>query len=559
MSFDGTFTHAMVAELQHNLIGGRISKIQQPFKNELVLTVRSNRTNYPLLLSANPLYSRIQTTNIRFANPDKPANFVMSLRKKIDGAIIKEIKQINNDRIVVLTLETKDELGYSISFKLIMEIMGRYSNVILVDQDNLIVDLIKHVPSSLNRYRILMPGQEYVFPPTTGKKNPFSDFSDTDLQDIRGNFEGIDKDTENELNYRLDHSEIKRVAFREFFKEIDQKPYPNIVKNDQQQKFYPIKYLSASEDADYYPSLSEMLDKFYQDRAQNDRVKSNGQNLLAVVNGVLKKDHAKIKHLKKDLAKTEKMEQYRLYGELLTTFMHEVKPNANKVELTNYYDNEPIEIPLDVRLTASENAQKYFKTYQKLKKSIAHIDEQLTQTQEEIDYLESVLYQIGESQLDNLLEIKDELIAGGYLSKKSQTKKKKKSTKEVGNKYLSSTGDLITVGQNNVQNDQLSLKIAKKDFIWLHVKNIPGSHVIISDNNPSETTLLEAANIAAFYSKAKNSSNVSVDYVPVKKLKKPNGAKPGFVIYEGQKTLVVTPDSQLVEQLKQNYLDSKDK
>lgn len=558
MSFDGVFTHAMVNELNNMLIGGRISKIQQPFKNELVLTVRSNRVNHPLLLSANPTYSRMQITQVDFSNPDRPSNFVMSLRKNIDGAIIKKIEQLDNDRVVSITLETKDELGYYINYRLIIEIMGRYSNVILLNSDDKIVDLIKHVSSSKNRFRILLPGENYVYPPASNKKNPFDDFSDLDLIDLRSNFEGIAKDTADELEYRMEHSDVKRVAFRDFFKEIDKQPTPNIVTSGSRINFYPIPYLSVTGERKEFSTLSEMLDVFYREKAQSDRVKSQAENLLNVVNGSLKKDKNKLKHLNKDLAKTEIMDQYRIYGELLTTYMHEVKQGMTKVELDNYYDNSKITIQIDPKLTPNGNAQKYFKTYQKLKNSISHIDEQLSETKAEIDYLESVLYQISESKLDNLQEIKAELISGGYISKKNQPKKRKIS-KDVGNKFLSSDGTVITVGRNNVQNNQLSLKVAKKTDIWLHVKNIPGSHVIISSSNPSEKTLSEAAILAAFYSKAKNSSKVEVDYVPTKLLKKPNGAKPGFVIYEGQKTLLANPELPIVEQLKQNYLAEQGK
>ncbi|GKQ42700.1 hypothetical protein RD055328_06230 [Companilactobacillus sp. RD055328] len=555
MSFDGVFTHAMVTELNKLLIGGRISKIQQPFNNELVLIIRSNRVNYPLLLSANPTYSRMQITHVDFANPDRPSNFVMSLRKNIDGAIIKEITQVDNDRIVTMTLETKDELGYKVSFKLIIEIMGRYSNIILVNKDNQIVDLIKHVPSSKNRFRVLMPGENYVFPPSSNKKNPFKDFSDLDLIDLRSSFEGLAKDTAEEIKYRMNKSEIKRVAFRDFFNEIDSNISPNVVTKNSKMNFYPIKYSSVDGDVKEFSSLSEMLDDYYREKAQSDRIRSQAENLLSVVNGALKKDKNKLKRLKSDMTKTETMDQFRINGELLTTYMHEVKQGMSSVTLDNYYDNSKITIKINPKLTPNGNAQRYFKTYQKLKKSIIHINEQVAQTQEEIDYLDSVLYQISESRLDNLQEIKAELIAGGYISKKNLPKKRKPN-KDMGNKFISTDGSLITVGRNNVQNDQLSLKTAKKSDIWLHVKNIPGSHVIISDNQPSEQTLNEAALLAAFYSKAKNSSKVEVDYVPIKQLKKPNGSKPGFVIYEGQKTLITTPDLQTVEQLKKNYLDS---
>ncbi|MGR3741805.1 Rqc2 family fibronectin-binding protein [Companilactobacillus sp. DQM5] len=560
MSFDGTFTHAMVNELKEKLLGGRISKIQQPFKNELVLTIRSNRKNYPLLLSANPIYSRIQITNIDFSNPDKPSNFVMSMRKNIDGSIITDIKQIGNDRIVVIYLETKDELGYQINFKIIIEIMGRYSNIVLVDNEEKIIDLIKHVSSSKNRFRTLMPSEKYVFPPKTNKKNPFNDFSDDDLKDLQNNFEGLGTDTTRELEFRLNESNIKRVAFRNFFNEINNNIYPNIIIKDNKSNFFPIEFKSFS-DSDKktsYFSLSEMLDVFFREKAQNDRVKSSGENLLLVVNSVLKKDKNKLKRLNKDLKKTENMDKYRIYGELLTTYMNNIKQGMSEIKVNNYYDNSELTIPLDNKLSPSANSQKYFKTYQKLKKSINFINTQIEETNAEINYLESVLYQISESKLDNLQEIKEELIVGGYIKKKNKTKKHK-NNKEIGNKFISTSGDLIIVGRNNIQNDQLTLRIAKKNYIWLHVKNIPGSHVVISSNDPDEETLLQAGKLAAYYSKAKNSSNVEVDYVPIKKIKKPNGAKPGFVIYEGQKTLVVTPEVELVEQLKENYLNLNSK
>lgn len=564
MSFDGIFTHLMVKELSEKLVNGRLSKVHQPYDNELMLVFRSQQQNYTLLLSANPNYARIQLTNIKYKNPSTPPNFCMTLRKHLEGSILQEIKQTNNDRIISFSFESRNDLGDLESIVLIVELMGRHSNIILLNKEtNKIIDTIKHVSMSQNSYRLLLPGAEYITPPLKHTQNPWTvdkeelfkelnGLVDINPQEIQQQFEGFSKDTATELVYRLKHSKTDKVTtWVNFFEEMTHQLSPTIGRVKQKEKFSPIPYLTFDESIKSFDTLSEMLDEFYEGKAEKDRVKQQAGELIKKVTNDINKLQKKTKLLEKQLVDADNAEIYRIKGELLTTFLHEVKRGATSVELPNYYDEDkPITIALNEALTPNQNAQKYFQRYQKLKNGVAIVKEQLEITKYELLYLESVLSQLDIASPSDVQLIREELIAEKYIKVKSKDKKKQKKVQSKPLKFISSDGDVIYVGKNNLQNDQLTLKTANKQDIWLHTKDIPGSHVIIKNSEPSEETLIEAAMLAAYYSKYRLSSSVPVDYVAVKHVKKPNGAKPGFVIYENQKTLFVTPELEKIKKLK---------
>ncbi|KRK98061.1 fibronectin-binding protein [Secundilactobacillus odoratitofui DSM 19909 = JCM 15043] len=571
MSFDGTFTHAMVGELTQQLVGGRVSKINQPYNNEVVLTIRANRTSMPLLLSANPTFARIQITAIPYVNPVTPTNFTMMMRKYLSGAILTSVNQAANDRVVHLDFTSRNELGDQVSLRLIIEIMARHSNVILVDLSTMtILDTIKHVGSDQNRYRTLLPGSHYINPPQQELIDPFTvtdgdeqvatlvkDYPNEDVlaQTLRQHYQGLGQDTAMALARYLHEPGDATTNFINFFKQFDA-PQPTLVTFDTgKTAFSAIPYPQDVDDAvsRSFKQLSGMLDFYYQDRAERDRVQQQGSTLIHVVRNELKKNRTKLKKLEATLKSAAGADEYRIKGELLTTYLSQVTRGMTSITLPNFYDdNQPLKISLSNQISPSQNAQKYFKKYNKMKASVSYVTDQMAKTNAEIAYLDNVSAQIELAAPKDLTDIKLELQQGGYLRDHEHNQRSGKKKRQPVSKpevFTATDGTKIEVGKNNLQNEKLTLHSAAKTDIWLHVKNMPGSHVIIHDSTPSDDTLLEAANIAAFYSKARQSSSVPVDYVQVKKIRKPNGTKPGYVIYEGQKTLYVTPDRQFVESL----------
>ncbi|MYU73980.1 NFACT RNA binding domain-containing protein [Ligilactobacillus salivarius] len=560
MTFDGLFTHAMIHELNQTLQNGRVTKISQPYPNEVILTIRANRTNYPVLLSANPRYARFQITQIPYTNPAVPTNFTMMLRKYLESAKLLEIKQLDNDRVVYFEFLTRNELGDKLPLLLSTEIMGRYSNVILINQStNKIIDTIKHVGMDQNRYRTLLPGATYRQPPTQDKENPFEQESNTFEELIQKypnrevladsllkQYQGISRDNALALADKLHSSNNYVQAFNDFLA-MTENPIPTMNSNN-------FSIFTDNPNDKKFSTLSEMLDVFYHTKANRDRVQQQGGQLLHVIRKNLQRNKKKLKKLSNELKATENADEYRIKGEVLTTYLYQIKRGMTKITLPNFYDNnKEITISLSNQLSPSQNAQKYFKKYQKLKNAVTFVNEQIELTKKEVAYLEEIQTQIELATPADLDDIKTELQQEVYIKKKQQ--KNKRSSRVKINKpetFVASDGTEILVGKNNLQNEKLTLHTAKKTDIWLHAKNIPGSHVIIKSNNPSDETLFEAAMLAAYFSKFRSSANVPIDYVQVKNIRKPNGSKPGFVIYEGQKTLTVTPTEDFVLELRQN-------
>ena len=560
MTFDGLFTHAMIHELNQTLQNGRVTKISQPYPNEVILTIRANRTNYPVLLSANPRYARFQITQIPYTNPAVPTNFTMMLRKYLESAKLLEIKQLDNDRVVYFEFLTRNELGDKLPLLLSAEIMGRYSNVILINQStNKIIDTIKHVGMDQNRYRTLLPGATYRQPPTQNKENPFEQDSNTFEELIQKypnrevladnllkQYQGISRDNALALADKLHASNNYVQTFNDFLA-MTENPIPTMNSNN-------FSIFTDNPNDKKFSTLSEMLDVFYHTKANRDRVQQQGGQLLHVIRKNLQRNKKKLKKLSNELKATENADEYRIKGEVLTTYLYQIKRGMTKITLPNFYDNnKEITISLSNQLSPSQNAQKYFKKYQKLKIAVTFVNEQIELTKKEVAYLEEIQTQIELATPADLDDIKTELQQEGYIKKKQQ--KSKRSSRVKINKpetFIASDGTEILVGKNNLQNEKLTLHTAKKTDIWLHAKNIPGSHVIIKSNNPSDETLFEGAMLAAYFSKFRSSANVPIDYVQVKNIRKPNGSKPGFVIYEGQKTLTVTPTEDFVLEFRQN-------
>ena len=548
MSFDGFFLHHLTNELQEQIEKGRIQKVNQPFDHELVLTIRNNRRNYKLLLSAHPVFGRIQTTEANFQNPQNPNTFTMIMRKYLQGAVIETIQQIENDRILEIVLSNKNEIGDHIKATLVVEIMGKHSNIILIDKnEHKIIESIKHVGFSQNSYRTILPGSTYIAPPKTKAINPFdisdqtlfellqtNDLSPKNLQQL---LQGLGRDTALELSHCLKDNKLN--DFRQFF---SREYYPSLT----EKSFSAVQFSSSHET---FQSLGQLLDYYYQEKAEKDRIAQQASDLIHRVQSELEKNIKKLAKQQDELLATENAEEFRQKGELLTTYLSMVPNNQDVVVLDNYYTNQTIEISLDRALTPNQNAQRYFKKYQKLKEAVKHLKGIISDTENTITYLESVETSLNHASMEDINDIREELVETGFIKRRAHDKQHKRKKPE---QYLASDGKtIIMVGRNNLQNDELTFKMARKGELWFHAKDIPGSHVLIRDNlNPSDEVKTDAAELAAYYSKARLSNLVQVDMIEAKKLNKPSGTKPGFVTYTGQKTLRVTPTQEKIDSLK---------
>ncbi|MGG3451388.1 Rqc2 family fibronectin-binding protein [Domibacillus aminovorans] len=566
MAFDGLFTKAMVEELNEALTGGRVNKIHQPYKNEMIMVIRARGKNNKLLLSAHPSYARVQLTDTVQDNPSEPPLFCVMMRKHLDGAILENIQQNGLDRTIMFEFKGKNEIG-DISYKqLYVEIMGRHSNIILVDKEKgTMIDSIKHIPPAQNSYRTILPGSLYVNPPAQNKKNPLIADAETVLQSIDFNtgkigkqlvasFEGLSPLISNEVVAcaGLANRETIPGAFVKTMKPILEKKYtPVMIDSGDKTYFYMIDLSHLKGERTKLDTLSMLLDRYYFGKAERDRVRQQGNDLERLISNELQKNRSKIHKLERTLEEAENAGEYQRLGELLTANLYAVKKGMNEIQVLNYYDEagSMITIPLDPRKNPADNAQKYFSRYQKAKNAIIVVQEQIAKTNDEIYYFEALFQQLESASPRDIEEIREELVEEGYI-KARHVKKKKKPEKPIIEEYVSSDGTLIHAGKNNRQNDYLTNKVARRDDIWLHTKDIPGSHIVIQSAEPSDETILEAAIIAAYYSKAKESSSVPVDYTKVRHVKKPSGAKPGFVIYDQQHTVYVTPDEGKVMEMK---------
>ena len=556
MAFDGLFIHSLLTDLSPTLINARLTKIYQPFSQDLILNFRKDRHNHKLLISANAQSPRFYLTKQAIVNPDVAPTFVMVLRKYLEGAVLEKIWQIGLDRIVNLSFSNRNELGDQMKLVLSIELMGRHSNVILYDQSSeKIIDLLKRVNPDENRVRLLLPKAAYQLPPLTPKINGFSlskqDFAKLKKekkqpQDFAAEMAGLDYDDRNELigYWEDDFSFQSLQLFLDQFS--NPKGYLFRTANQKLKLFpylpYHLDLIKVSESDD----LNAFLSNFYQKQANREWVRQRAHRIITIVHNENKKLTKKIHKLTAQRALAEDSEDYRIKGELLNTYLNQVKPGMTKVSLPNYYENnKPLLIKLDPALSPARNGQKYFTRYQKLRNSIKYINEQIAIAQDDLTYFDSIQSAVDNAEPQDIDAILDELIANGFLHQKKPARKKRISEKNLPQFTLTS-GKNVLVGKNNYENDWLTLKKAQKNDYWFHVKNMPGSHVILRDDHPTFEDIKESAEIAAFFSKGKNSSHVTVDYVQAKRVKKPKGAKPGFVIYTGQNSIEVTPDEKTV-------------
>jgi predicted ribosome quality control (RQC) complex YloA/Tae2 family protein len=568
MPLDGIYIHSLADEFKKKLIGSRVDKISQPEKDEIVLGLRGDRTNFKLLISASSTYPKIHLTSLSKPNPIKAPMFCMVLRKYLSTAKILDIYQVSTDRIIVFDFESSDELGFNSIYSLVVEIMGRHSNITLVrKRDTSVIDSIKHITPDINSYRSLYPGIAYIYPPESNKLNPFDFTLDSFSQYITSNFLKFDPNifskvftgvsaqfskslysslTIKGVSLSMDSiNDIYHYISSIFFSLMKcDFSFNSYYENGTVKDFYCTQ-LSQYSNFEYktYNSPSTLIEDFYFEKDKTDRLTAKSADLQKIVHNNIERCIKKIEILKSSLKECGEKDIYRIYGELLTSNIYSIKKGDTKIQVLNYYSTEEeyIEIKLDENKTPSENIQAYFKKYNKQKKTAEMTVLQLQAAEQELEYLNSVLTNI--KNVENYEEIDDirrELTETNYIRFRKEDKKKVKPSKPLH--FISSDGDHIYVGKNNIQNDYLTLKFADKQDIWLHTKNIPGSHVIIKANGKvSNKTLEEAAVLASLYSKAKDSTKVPVDYTEVKNVKKPSGAKPGMVIYYTNKTIYVDP------------------
>lgn len=576
MAMDGLSLAAVCKELNDSILGARIEKIYQPEKDELLLHLRSGRK---LLLSANASHCRVQLTNIKRNNPAEPPMFCMLMRKYLTNGRIAAIRQPGLDRILVIDISATDDLGEPTTFSLIAEVMGKHSNVILVKEDGAIVDAIRHVTPAISTVRILMPGVAYEQPPAQNKLNPaevtkeqvyeaLSTSSGRLDKAILSAFAGLSPAVAAEVAQQaagdalipfsaLDDARKDLCASRVyvFFEAIAKGTFcPTLVVDDFGD---PLSYFAfdtrsvAPQNKRSFAAMSEALDEYFGLRERTDRIRQKSASLRRVLQNNIERCQKKLAMQQENLQSADKMEQNRLFGELLTANALRAERGASEMTVVNYYDPEQKEIviPLDPSLSAAANAQKYFKKYNKQRAAFDMATDQIAQIKEELDYLEGLLSNLDNCADENdLAEIKQELIREGYVRPEKEKQPKTLASKPFH--YISQDGIDIFVGKNNLQNDRLTLRDSDPEDIWLHTKNIPGSHVIIRSKNPPQTTLKQAAMLAAWHSKARNSAQVPVDYTPRKYVKKPSGSRPGFVIYTTNKTLYVTPEESEVRAIR---------
>lgn len=566
MSIDGIAIRAVVHELEECLVGGRIAKIYQPGEADLVLHIRAKGKNRRLLLSAHPAYPRLHLTEQPLDNPLTPPMFCMLLRKHCEGSVIEGIRQDGMERIVHMDLRCRDELGDEVIRRLVVEVMGRHSNIILIDPaSGKILDGIRRVTPDISRHRQILPGLPYQTPPEQNKKDPLATDRGEFLRSLHFNqgkmdrqivaqFAGIGPQTAREILHRggLGDREQLGAAFHTLMEEIRNHQYHPQIVYARKPSFSVIHLTHLPGERRTFDSVSHCLEAFFYGKAERDRARQQNHDLIRNLKNILDKNETKIEKLTQESRDSEKAETHRIYGELLTAYMHQVKRGDSVLKAINYYDPEAPEvtIPLDPRFTPSENAQRYFRLYNKAKSARKWNREQIEKTRRENEYLESVLVQLQNAGPREAEEIKEELQEEGWLKTKPQKKRKKQTRKPEPDTYFSSEGIPILVGRNNKQNDLLTHRIASSTDTWLHTQEIPGSHVVIRGKNFGEATLREAAMLAAWHSKARESSQVPVDYTLVKHVKKPSGTSPGFVIYEEQKTLYITPEASQLQKLK---------
>ena len=580
MAFDGVTIAGIVRELTEKITGSRIYKIAQPEKDELILTIKGSCGQVRLLLSADASLPLIYLTDKNKTSPMTAPNFCMLLRKHLQNARIVSVTQPGLERVVRLELEHLNELGDLCSKYLIIELMGKHSNIIFCDDKDMIIDSIKHISGMVSSVREVLPGRTYFIPKTQDKAEL--------LETARGEiatvltaknmplykavymgFTGLSPCVAQELCYRagvdpdkasgsLSDAELDRISekLHALSENIKNGNFtPNVVYENRQPKEYAATRLTSYSDENtrLFDTISELLEYYYAQKSAITRIRQRSVDLRKIVQTTLERNVKKYDLQLKQLEDTKKREKYRIYGELLNTYGYEAQPGDSSLEALNYYDNQMLTIPLDPMLSAGENAKKYFEKYQKLKRTYEALTTLTAETKAEVEHLSSISTSLDIAlQEEDLVQIKEELIESGYMKRKGGMKGKQKRERITSKPfhYISSDGYHIYVGKNNYQNEELTFKFATGNDWWFHAKGIPGSHVVVKTNGDElpDRAFEEAGKLAAYYSQARGQEKVEIDYTQKKNVKKPNGSKPGFVVYYTNYSLVIGSDINGIEQ-----------
>lgn len=578
MALDGITIAGLVQELDKALTGGKINKIAQPEPDELILTIKNQRTQYRLYISASASLPLIYLTDTNKPSPLTAPNFCMLLRKHIGSGKIISVTQPSLERVICFEIDHLNELGDLCRKKLMVEIMGKHSNIIFCDDQLKIIDSIKHVPAHVSSVREVLPGRMYFIPETQEKKNPKEATMDEFIESISGkpmavakaisaSYTGISYGMAEEIAYRasidggqpvdaLSDVEKQHLAgtFLRLMDDINLGQFqPNIVFNDGE----PIDFSSVSmmRYANYteesFESISKVLEQYYAQKNVITRIRQKSTDLRKMVQTALERNVKKYDLQLKQMADTEKKEKYRIYGELINTYGYSVPAGEKSFEALNYYTNEIITIPLDPTMSTTDNAKKYFEKYNKLKRTAEALEKYLEETKSNIEHLESISTALDIAlKEEDLVQVKEELIQYGYMKRKNTGGKKAKITSKPFH-YVSSDGYDMYVGKNNYQNEELTFHFANGDDWWFHAKGQPGSHVIVKCKGEEmpDRTFEEAGKLAAYYSKGRHAPKVEIDYIQKKHVKKPNGAKPGFVVYYTNYSLLIDPDISQIKLL----------
>lgn len=579
MAFDGVVISNIVYDLKEKLTGGRIYKIYQPENDELNIVIKNNKDSYRLMLSADASLPLIYILGLSKENPMSAPNFCMLLRKHIGNGRIIDVMQPGFERIVEFTIEHLDEMGDVCRNKLIIEIMGKHSNIIFTDHKGMIIDSIKHVSHLVSSVREVLPGRRYEYPPDGGKINPmeldrglFDSTVMTKTADackaIYTSLTGFSPVVANEICYRADIDPRTSVAelgegadrlykcTMDIVDQIKRRDYDPVIVFD---GYKPVEFSSvmltmySDKQIEHRNSISELLDEYYYRKALVTRMRQKSTDLRRIVQTAIERTSRKYDLQMKQLKDTENREKYKVYGELINTYGYSVKQGEKSFKALNYYTNEEIIIPLDSQIPVMDNAKRYFAKYNKQKRTCEALTKLTVETREELEHLQSVQAFL-DMAVDEaaLAEVKEELTMCGYIRGHYGSKNNKKKVKSKPYHYVSSDGFHMYVGKNNLQNDELTFKFANGKDMWFHAKKMPGSHVIVklmeADELPDQT-YEEAARLAAYYSSGRTNPKVEIDYTERKNLKKPAGAKPGFVIYHTNYSMVAEPDISGIQEL----------
>lgn len=571
MALDGITIAGLVQELGQALVGGKINKIAQPEPDELILTIKNQRNQYRLYISASASLPLIYLTDTNKPSPLTAPNFCMLLRKHIGSGKIISVTQPSLERVICFEIDHLNELGDLCRKKLMVEIMGKHSNIIFCDDQLKIIDSIKHVPAHVSSVREVLPGRMYFIPETQEKKNPKEATMEEFIESISGkpmavakaisaSYTGISYGMAEEIAYRasldggqpvdaLSDVEKQHLAgtFLRLMDDINCGQFqPNIVFNEGEPVDFSsvsmMRYANYTEES--FESISKVLEQYYAQKNVITRIRQKSTDLRKIVQTALERNVKKYDLQLKQMADTEKKDKYRIYGELINTYGYSVPAGVKSFEALNYYTNEMITIPLDPTMSTTDNAKKYFEKYNKLKRTAEALEKYLEETKSNVEHLESISTALDIAlKEEDLVQLKEELIQYGYMKRKNTGGKKAKITSKPFH-YVSSDGYDMYVGKNNYQNEELTFHFANGDDWWFHAKGQPGSHVIVKSKGEEmpDRTFEEAGKLAAYYSKDRQAPKVEIDYIQKKHVKKPNGAKPGFVVYYTNYSLLIDPD-----------------